>query len=394
MIIIPGHLEKRNKGWTIVIETGRDPATGKRKRIYQVFQGTKKDAEKELNRMLHELETGMYVESSKLTFGEYLRKWLTDYAKISVAPKTYLRYEEIVTKSIIPGLGQLEIEKFKPLHLQGYYAKMLTNGKQDGSGGLSPTTVLQHHRIIHKSLEMAVRWQIIYRNVADAVEPPKKVKAEITPLYEDQVYRMLEAAEVTPYFPQIVLAILTGMRRGEIYGLRWKDINFDAKNISINQSSQYLPGQGIKFKDPKNTRSRRTIDVSPYVLSIFKKVKIRQSAERLACGAKYSNEKDLIFTQPDGNPQHPDSISSWFPEFMEKNGLPKIRLHDLRHTHASLLLQQGESLKLISERLGHAGIGITSDTYTHLMPGMQQKAAQLLEDRILSGGNGRRLGDF
>jgi len=391
---MPGHLEKISKdSWTIIIEAGRDPATGKRKRIKKAFRGTKKEAEKELARMLTEIETGLYCEPSKLSFGEYLKKWLADYAKVKTSPKTYSRYEEIILKSVIPNLGQVIVEKLKPLHLQSYYTKMLTEGRQDGSGGLSSTTVLKHHLILHKALESAVKWQLVPRNVADAVEAPKKAPTEMAILSEEQVNEMIKLTLDSAYFPQIVLAILTGMRRGEIYGLRWRDVDLVEGIITVRQASQYTKEKGIFFKEPKTTSSRRSLDVSDYVVTVLRKVKVEQNKCKLAYGEHYHEESgDLIFTQPDGRPQHPDSISSWFPEFIEKNGLPRVRFHDLRHSHASLLLKNGESLKLISERLGHAGVGITSDIYTHLAPGMQKKAAAKLEELIFFGDVGHQTG--
>ncbi|MEW5954709.1 MAG: tyrosine-type recombinase/integrase [Bacillota bacterium] len=386
---MPGHLEQRSsKSWTIIIEAGRDPKTGKRKRIKKAFRGTKKAAEKEMARMLYELEQGLFVEVSKLSFGDYLTMWLNEYAR-NKAPKTYLRYEEIILKSVIPELGQIRIEKLKPLHLQSYYTKMLESGKKNGTG-LSPTTVLQHHRIIHKALEMAIKWQIVPRNIADAVDPPKKFKSEITPLNEDQVRMMIKSATSTVYYTQIVLAVLTGMRRGEIYGLRWQDIDSKNGTITIKQTAQYTPKDGIIYKEPKTSRSKRTIDVSDFVLDALKRQKVEQIKARLAMGKKYRNKENLVFTLADGKPQHPDSISTWFPEFMNKSKLPRIRYHDLRHTHASLLLKGGESLKLICDRLGHSSIGITADTYTHLAPGMQKKAAANLEEKIFQTESGTK----
>ncbi len=408
---MPGHLEKRGKNsWNIIIETGRDPSTGKRKRLKKIFHGRSKDAEKEMTRLLIQIEQGLYVEPAKMSFGEYLHNWLAD-AKNKVAPKTYLRYKEIVTNKIIQELGQINIEKLKPMHLQTYYNKMIESGRMDGAGGLSPTTVLQHHRIIHKALEMAVKLQILYRNVADAVDPPKKVKQEIRPLTPEQARVMLEAAEKTMFLPQIAIAVLTGMRRGEIYGLRWCDINFEEGTITVNRSAQYTKEKGIFYKEPKTSRSRRTIDVSQYILDALKAVKVKQNKDRLSRGEKYHNSEDLVFTQPDGRSQHPDSITSWFPGFLGKilihsacnkrlekidycpycdkkvspddvTTLRRINFHALRHTHASLLLKSGESLKLICDRLGHGSIGITADTYTHLAKGMQKKAADKLEERI------------
>jgi integrase len=406
-----GHLEKRGKkSWNIIIETGRDPSTGKRKRLKKIFHGRGKDAEKEMARLLIQIEQGLFVEPTKMSFGVYLNNWLAD-AKNKLAPKTYLRYKEIVDNNIIQELGQINIEKLKPLHLQTYYNKMIESGRMDGAGGLSTTTVLQHHRIIHKALEMSVKLQILTRNVADAVEPPKKVKQEIRPLSSEQVRVMLEAAEGTPFLPQIAIAVLTGMRRGEIYGLRWCDINFEEGTITVNRAAQYTKEKGVFYKEPKTKRSRRTIAVSQYVMDVLKAFKVKQNRNRLSHGEEYHDREDLVFTQSDGRPQHPDSISSWFPRFVrgihihsacnnriekvdycpscdkkisrdDVTKLRQINFHALRHTHASLLLKSGESLKLICDRLGHGSIGITADTYTHLEKGMQKKAADILEKSI------------
>lgn len=419
-----GHLEKRGKkSWNIIIETGRDPSSGKRKRLKKIFHGKSKDAEKEMVRLLIEIEQGLYVEPAKMSFGAYLIDWLAD-AKNKISPRTHMRYKEITSNNIIPELGKINIEKLKPMHLQNYYNKMIESGRMDGAGGLSPTTVLQHHRIIHKALEMAVKLQILPRNVADAVEPPKKARQEIRPLTAEQVRAMLEAAEKTMFLPQIAIAVLAGLRRGEIFGLRWSDISFEEGTITVNQSAQYIKEKGIFYKEPKTKRSRRTIDVSKYILDVLKALKVKQNKDRLARGESFRNERDLVFTQPDGRPQFPDSISSWFPRFIvgihihsacnsrvervdycpccdkkisrdEVTALRRINFHALRHTHASLLLKSGESLKLICDRLGHGSIGITADTYTHLEKGMQKKAAEKLEEnifRVADGNFGHQMG--
>lgn len=392
VISMPGHIEKRSeKSWTIVIEYGKDPSTGKRKRFKKAFRGSKKDAEREMARLLTEVEQGLFIEPSKMTVAEFFQKWLTDYAKANVAPRTYHRYEEIVLKSIIPNLGQLPITKLKPLHVQNYYTKMLTEGRAGRTGGLSPTTVLQHHRIIHKALEMAVKWLIVPRNIADAVEPPKKVKKEMKVLTVEQVTYMLQEAAKTQFFPQIVLAIYTGMRRGEIYGLRWQDINFENGTITINQAAQYIPKQGLSSKLPKNEKSR-VVDVPDIVIKILKQVKAKQNEDRLAAGENWKDKEGLVFTDKNGGRLHPDSISSWFPDWLEEIKLPRIRFHDLRHTYASLVLNDGADLKVVSANLGHASVGFTGDIYAHLMPGKQKQIAQRLQEKITPKNFGHQMG--
>ncbi|WP_066639184.1 tyrosine-type recombinase/integrase [Desulfolucanica intricata] len=379
-----GHVEKRYKSsWTIIIEGER--VGGKRKRITKSVKGTKKEAEKIMHQMITELNKGIYIETNNLTFEAFLEKWLEDYAKLKTTPKTFLRYEEIIKSRIIPDLGKLPMDKLKPMHLQQFYAKLLTGGRKDGKeGGLSPTTVMQHHRIIHKSLDTAVKWQIAARNVADAVEPPQKTKHEIVVLDETQVRKMLDAAQNTPYFGPILLAVTTGMRRGEILGLRWQDVEWNSNILQIRQTIQYTPGKGIFFKQPKTVGSYRPVKITSSIIEFLKKHKLEQAKIKLMLGPEIYEENGLVFCQDNGKPMHPDSISSWFPAFMERNWLPKIRFHDLRHTHATLLLKQGIHPKVVSERLGHAGISITMDIYSHLLPGMQEEAASKI-DQVIFG---------
>ncbi|MBO8138367.1 MAG: site-specific integrase, partial [Desulfotomaculum sp.] len=196
-----GHVEKRYKSsYTIIIEGER--VGGKRRRITKsVKVKNKKEAEKIMIEMIAELNKGTYIENSSMTFAEFLERWLKDYAEPKLSPKTYLRYHEIITKKVIPELGSIKLVSLKPVHLQQYYNKLLAGGRQDGKkGGLSPSTVLHHHRIIHKALNTAVKWQLLAKNAADAVDPPKKTRHEIEVLDEKQVKAMLEAAKGTSYY--------------------------------------------------------------------------------------------------------------------------------------------------------------------------------------------------
>jgi integrase len=390
---MPGHLEKRSeKSWTIVIEAGRDPATGKRKRIKRAFQGTKREAEKEMARLIAEIEKGSYIEPSKLTFGEYLQEWLLDYGANNLSPTTRRRYGQIINLRVIPKLGMIPLQKLRPIHLQQFLREIIEEGRLDKPGEpLSADSIAYHHRVIHKALDTAFKQQLIQVNPADAVEVPKAPALEIEDedgyeekvqvLTSDEVDKMLEAAVETPYYTLLFVAVRTGLRRGELLGLRWKDIDFRARTLSVKQTLAYTPEKGLFFKPPKSKKSRRMIDISGEVVEVLKQHKKKQAEAKLFFGQEYQ-DNGLVFCQDNGRPMHPDTPSSWFPEFLERIGLPRLNFHCLRHTHASLLLQAGVDIKIISERLGHSSIRITYDIYSHLMPGMQRDAVDRLESLL------------
>lgn len=378
-----GHLEKRHESsWTIVIEAGRDPATGKRRRIVRGFKGNKRDAEKEMIRLINELETGTYVEPSKLTLGAWLKQWLNEHAAPKLAETTRYRYEELIRCHISPQLGQIPLGEVKPIHLQNFYNSLLKVGRVDGKeGGLSPTTVRQIHAILHRALKVAMKLQLIRQNPADLVEAPQPAKAEPIGLDEEQVTRLLKAAYNTPHYVPLLLALATGMRRGEIYGLRWQDIDFSSGLIYVRQTVAYTPAKGIFFKTPKTHRSRRPIAIPPEIVEILHQHKVEQNKRRLQAGPLY-HDLDLVFDRGDGQPHYPGTLSHWFSEFVEALGLPRITLHKLRHTHASILLKKGVNIKVIQERLGHASISTTMNMYSYLLPGLQEEAAAKIEEVI------------
>ncbi|HHY47384.1 MAG TPA: site-specific integrase [Firmicutes bacterium] len=385
-----GHIEKRhNSSWTIVIEAGRDPATGKRRRIVRGFKGNKRDAEKEMVRLMHELETGMYVEPSKLTVAQWFRQWF-EMQKDRLSPESRERYRGIIESRIIPKLGQIPLEKLQPMHLQRFYAET-ENERLDGRGGkISPASVRYCHTIVHKALESAVKLKVIRQNVANDVELPKIRREPVKVLTNEQVAAMLEDAKKYPHYVPILLAVTTGMRRGEIYALRWQDVNLDSGIIIVKRTISYTPQDGIFFKEPKTPKSRRTIAIPPVVIEALKSHKVEQAKRRLACGELWV-DMDLIFDRGDGRPCHPDSITSWFTEFLRKHGIDAVSFHKLRHTHASLLLEQNVNIKVVQERLGHASIRTTLDIYGHLMPGMQEEAAVKIGEAI-KGKSGRGKG--
>lgn len=223
-----GSISQRAEGsWTLRFDLGRD-ADGKRKQKVVTFRGTKREAERELTRLMKELHSGTFIEPTKLTTRDYLRRCLRDYAATNVSAKTLERYTEIVEQHLIPEFGHLPLPKLQPLHIQGYYTKALQSGRRDGKGGLSAQTVLHHHRVLHTELKHAVKWQLMARNPADAVDAPRPVRPQLKVLDEEGVARLLGAAERSRLYIPCMLAVGTGMRLGEILGLMWENVDLKA----------------------------------------------------------------------------------------------------------------------------------------------------------------------
>lgn len=397
-----GHIRKRGKdSWAVVIELDRTP-DGRRRQRWHAVKGGKKDAERELARLLNDVATGEYVEPSRMTVAAFLEQWLATYAKPNVAPRTYERYEEIVRIHLVPNLGRNLLTKLSPMQIQAYYAAALQAGgtdlkkhnkeendntaarssKRDSEKrALSPTTVLQHHRVLHKALECAVKWQIVARNVADAVEPPRRARREMQTLSAEQVRRLLQEAEDTEDYALIYVAVNTGLRRGELLGLKWEDIDLKEGAAQIRRSLQRIRGEGIVAREPKTHRSRRSVSLPPTVVEVLKKQKAGQAREKLFWGEAYQ-DNGLVFATSLGTPIEPANLSRRFQRLINSAGLPATRFHDLRHAHASLMLKAGVHPKIVSERLGHSAVGITLDTYSHVLPNLQKEAARKLDEQL------------
>lgn len=384
MVEVQGCVRKRGNRWVIIADL---PQVGCEPRRQKWFSGyaTKRDAEKDLARIMSEMHAGVFVEPSDMTVADYLRHWLEAYARVNVSGKTLERYTEIIESAIIPALGKTLLAKLTPMAIQHFYSAQLTSGAKRG-GGLSARTVLHYHRVLHEALRHAVKWQVLSRNPSDAVEPPRPKASIVRPLDEAGCFRLLGDVKGTDLAIPVFLAIWTGMRRGEILALRWADVDLERGVAMVTRTLQQT-AEGLCFKEPKSAKSRRQIALSPETVSMLKSHKARQSQDRLLLGADYASG-DLVCARGDGTPMKPDTFTASFRGFVSRRGMTSLRFHDLRHTHASLLLKGNIHPKVVSERLGHATIGITLDTYSHLMPGMQEEAA-LSIDTALAAVSGR-----
>ncbi|MCZ6535930.1 MAG: tyrosine-type recombinase/integrase [Chloroflexi bacterium] len=332
-----GSLRKRSrKSWELCIEIGRG-SDGRRLRKFVAVKGTKAEAQQKLRELLSSLDKGTPIDNPKTTVQEFLALWHEQYVKTITSPRTQEGYLEKINGYIIPTLGNVRLTKLTPQHVQGLYSEMLERG-------LSPRTVLHAHRILREALGHAVKWGLLIRNVCDATDPPKPQRKPMTSLDPDQARRFLDFAQESRYGPLFFLGIYTGLRRSEMLGLRWSSIDLQSKTLPVTETLQRIKGRGLMLLPPKTDRSRRMVTLPPSAAALLSGLKVKQRDERIGLGLPWQ-ESDLVFTHLDGRPFDPSTVSHAFADIIRKSGLPHIRLHDLRHTHASLMLKQGVNPK-------------------------------------------------
>lgn len=385
-----GHIKQRSKGsWSIVIDVGRDPQTGKRRQQWQTVKGTKRDAELALRETLHSLERGGYVKPSRVTVGEWLKEWLDGYVELNCSPRTKASYEMIIRRHIIPELGTIPLSQVEPRHLQAFYSRQRAKGRVQGKGQLSSRTVRYCHSLLAEALGYAVKMGLIGRNVALAIDAPRVEHKAMSTLAPEDVPKFLEAAAETPYYAFFYTLLYTGMRRGEALALRWKNVDLGLPSLSVTaflsvvETAYKLNGSYV-IKEPKTPHSRRQIALPPSLGLVLRQRRAEQKTQGDLLG-KPSTDNDFVFAHPDGTPLDPSTVSHALANIIRKAGLPHIRLHDLRHTHATVMLKASVHPKVVSERLGHSSIRITLDTYSHVLPGIQEAAAQRFDDFLTAG---------
>lgn len=339
------------------------------------FKGTKREAHIECSRLISEISGGAYVEPTKITVGQFLDRWL-EHMRSQVAPRTHERYSEIARKGIAPLIGNVTLPKLQPARISTAYAKALAEGRRDGKGGLSPRTVGHMHRVLHQALQQAVRWQMLSRNQADAVRPPKVERSKMRALDPAETAALLDNVRSTGLFIPVLLAVTTGMRRGEITALRWRAVNLADAQLSVMASTEQTM-TGVREKETKSGRAR-TLSLTTLTIEELRRYKARQAEELLKVGIRQTDEMHVV-TQVDGRPLMPQSLTHEFVRFIASTTLPRVRFHDLRHTHATHLLASGVHPKIAQERLGHANISTTLDLYSHVLPGMQADAANRVD---------------
>jgi integrase len=353
--------------------------TGKRKTFYGK---TRKEVQEKLKIALREQQQGTLVTAPEQTVKQFLDDWLENSHKQNIRPRSHERYEQIVRLHIIPYIGKVQLQKLAPQQLKKLYADKLKEG-------LSAITVTAIHNLLHRVLDDAVKWDLLARNVCDRVSPPRKEHREITPLTVEQIHQLLEAASGHPQEALFVLALHTGLRRGELLGLKWQDISFTEGTLQVRRILNRVPtkmvkevGQRYIEAEPKTKKSRRNIFLTESALDALKQHQSRQMDARLKAGAAWENH-DYVFCTPLGRhltPGHDALVQ--LKKLLAKAGLPEIRFHDLRHSSASLLLSLGVHPKVVQELLGHTQISMTMDIYSHVLPTMQKEAMEKLNRKL------------
>ncbi|HMO82324.1 MAG TPA: site-specific integrase [Pyrinomonadaceae bacterium] len=365
--------KKAENKWQIRVFLGRD-ANGKTKHFNKTIEGTKRQAQQFLTAKLRERDLGIFVEPSSQLLSKYLDDWLVEVAKPRVRESTFSSYEMIVRNYVKPKIGMKRLSEVDARQVQMLYSDLIARG-------LSPRTVRYTHSVLSSAMDQAVKWKLIIQNPCKQCDLPRQSSSEMLALSPDEARRFLEAAKDDKYYALFLLAIQTGMRPEEYLGLQWKDIDFENAAILVKRALVWKrKGGGFYFTDPKTKKSQRSIPISDSLVFELKRHRTN-SLERMMKFAPELKKLDLVFTSEVGTPVQPKNLRDrhFFP-IRNKAGIPKIRLYDLRHTTATLMLASGENPKVVSERLGHASIVLTLDTYSHVLPTMQRDATERLEN--------------
>jgi integrase len=346
---------------------GVSDGTGRRKFVYAA---SRQEAARKLNQALHDHLRGLPVADDRITTGALLDKWIEQVASPAVRPLTLERYKTIVTLHLKPALGSIRLTQLKPEHVQ---ALMTAKVKE----GLSPATVVYVRNTLRTALNRAIKWGLLYRNVAALADPPRTSRQEIKPLTPEEIDVFLAGIEADSYGPLFTVALTTGLRKGELLGHRWSDVDFEQRQLRVRLALQRQAG-ALHLVEPKTARSKRVIALTQLAFDAFKREKARQAHQQLFAGSRW-HETGLVFTSSIGTPLEPRYVLRRFQELLLRLGIEKRRFHDLRHSCATLLLMQGVAARVVMEILGHSQYKLTMDTYSHVIPALEKDAANRLD---------------
>lgn len=373
-----GHLNKRGSRWSYVVDRGNDPVTGKRRQKTKGGFATKAAAQRAMREFMNDLDANASVDESRQSVEDYLTQWL-QIVKSDLRPTTHSGYSRDV-RNICSKVGGIRLQELTPIQIETAYADLMASGGPSGRP-LNPKTIRNIHAVLRRAFSDAERLSLIGRNPVRLVRPPRVTTKEMKTWTGPQVARFLAHVADDRYLPVVVLLATTGMRRGEVFGLRWEDVHPEAGYLSVEQTLTTVEDK-ILIGPTKSAKSRRRIALDVETVAALGAHRKSQAAERLRCGAAWQQGQDLVFRNTDGTPTHPDRFTYWFKRRVSELDLPAIGPHGLRHTWATLALQAGVHPKVVSSRLGHSTIAITLDTYSHVTPGLDEDAASLVATRI------------
>lgn len=354
--------------WQARLDLGWQGGARRRKAVYGK---TKREVQDQLVKLRRDVQLGLPIVGERQTTADFLEDWLENVARHTLRPSTYDGYATLIRKHIVPDIGRVALARLTPQRLSAMYGVLLDKG-------LAARTVQYAHAVIHRALEQAARWNLVGRNAADAVDAPRPQRKEMTALTADQARHLLDAAKDDRLYALYVLALTTGMRSGELAGLRWGDVDWANATVHVRRSLGRTSA-GLAFGEAKTAKGRRAVTLPTLAVNALRQHRAAQLEERLQAGPLWE-DGDLVFSNQAGKPLERQNVAKRsFKPLLRRAGLPDMRFHDLRHAAATLLLALGEHPKVVQERLGHATIGVTMDVYSHVMPAMQREAAAKLD---------------
>lgn len=356
--------------WYYVIELGT-PAGRRQRRKKRGFR-TRREAERAEALEVASRARGEYIEASPETIGELLDRWLTTVARHKVRATTYVGYEATIRVHLKPHLGSLRVQHLTAARVQAFYSARL-------DAGVGARTITLAHLRLRQALAMAEREGVVRRNVCDLVDPPTTTPAPGQSWTEDEARRFLAVASKHALHPLWALALATGLRRGELLGLRWQDIDLATGQLDVRQSIVILRGAPV-VAEPKTAASKRRMRLPPDVVEALRAHRAAWLSQQLA--ARTWAEGDLVFCTREGKPLNPNNLYRYYRQIIAEAGVPPIRLHDARHTHGTILVAAGVSVRAVADRLGHSRTSVTLDTYAHVLPSMQDQAAEAIDKAL------------
>jgi integrase len=378
-----GHIRQRSPtSYELKFDAGRN-AAGERMIEYRSVKGTKRQAQTELARLIAAVDKGEHVTRSTLTVGAHVAERIEQWVALGrITAKTAERYRELLANQIMPFIGQTPLQTLKAADIERWHATLRVKGRRDGKGGLSPLTTRHAHALLGKALREAQRHDLVVKNVASLQPAPRVAREEITIFEPDQVRAVVRDLKGRSVYPKAVLALFTGMRRGEVLALRWQDLDLDRKTVTVKAAIEETQGAPLRFKTPKSQAGTREISLPDVVVETLGALRRQQQEQRLALGLGRLTGDALIFARLDGGPQSPHTLSAEWHKAAASLGLGHVTFHALRHTHASQLIAAGIDVVKISKRLGHASPTITLNVYAHLFDKHEDRSAKAINDAV------------
>ncbi|WP_416729339.1 tyrosine-type recombinase/integrase [Fictibacillus sp. JL2B1089] len=371
-----GSIIKKGSTYMIRFDVGRGLNSGKRIQKAKGGFKTKKEAQEYLVNAINEVNQGTYLQPSNEEFSVFIERWFNTYYKRNVAETTADISWCLIKGHLIPYFNKQVISSITTYQLDCFYSEKLEEG-------YAAKTIRELHSLLRRAFEQAIKWSLLKFNPAVNATPPKEKIKERNTWSKNDIKKFIDTAKLSDEATIYIIAIFTGMRRGEILGLKWQDIDFDLKKIYVTRSLAFTSEKGLFLKDVKTSKSRRQISLSPYIIDVLRQHQVKQNNFKEKLGEDYT-DNDLVFTSLNGNFKDPRNLLREFSRLTKKADLIKISFHDLRHTHATLLLKNGENPKVVSERLGHSRVGITLDLYSHVTDDIQEEAALRLEESFFN----------